>query len=137
MLGAMESDPLATLDAVLAGLHTLAEASEEIAEEALRNRITGAVVGLRAAVLTVRGEILQMHELLEQQAAERRQAAEDAPPARRERTTRMKYGCYQFDDTEGLFCVACYDKQSRRVRTIPTGGHSLVCPNCRAEYRYR
>ncbi len=132
----MAPDPLPTLDAILAGLNTLAETSEEIADEALRQRITGTVVGLRAAVLTVRGQILQQQESYAQLEAERREVEETSRGGRPERP-RMKYGCYQFNDTEGLFCPACYDRQGRRIRTIPTGGVSLICPNCRASYQYR
>ena len=129
----MDPDPLGTLDAVLAGLHILIEISEEIPEETLRNRISGAVSGLRAAVLTVRGQILQQREQYEGQAARLRHAAEENAP-RRERALRTKFGCYQFDDSEGLFCSACYDKQGRKIRTIPRAGSTLVCPNCRAAY---
>jgi hypothetical protein len=133
----MDPDPLGTLDAVLAGLHTLVEISEEIAEESLRTRISGAVTGLRAAVLTVREQILQQQEQYEHQAAQLRHTAEANAP-RRDRTPRTKFGCYQFDDSEGLFCPACYDRQAgRRVRTIPRAGTALVCPNCRAAYPMR
>jgi hypothetical protein len=132
----MAPDPLGTLDAVLAGLHTLIEISEEINEESLRNRISGAVGGLRAAVLTIREQILQQQEQYEGEAAKLRHTVEANAP-RRERTLRIKFGCYQFDDSEGLFCSACYDRQSRKVRTIPRAGSTLVCPNCRAVYLMR
>ena len=133
----MAPDPLGTLDAVLAGLHTLVDISEDIPEESLRTRISGAVTGLRAAVLTVREQILRQQEQHEEQVAQLRRGAEAAAP-RRDRAPRTKFGCYQFDDSEGLFCAACYDKQSgRRVRTIPRAGTALVCPNCRAAYPMR
>jgi hypothetical protein len=132
----MSPDPLATLDAVMAGLHTLAEIAEETADEGVRQRLTGAVTGLRAAVLTVRDQILRQQEQHQQLLAQARQAGTEPPP-RRERAPRTKYGCYQFDDTEGLFCAACFDRQNRRIRTIPHGGTALVCPNCRAVYPYR
>jgi hypothetical protein len=131
----MAPDPLATLDAVLAGLHTLAEVAEESGDEALRARLTGTITGLRAAVLTVRGQILPQQDQYESLLGEARRQAESGAP--RGKTPRTKYGCYQFDGVEGLFCPACYDRQSRRIRTIPHGGGELVCPNCRAAYAYR
>lgn len=132
----MVPDPLGTLDAVLAGLHTLADISGEVGDEALRNRITGAVTGLRAAILTVRSEVIHQQERCAD--LESRLQHAQAPAGRRtERAARMKFGCYQFDDAEGLFCASCYDRQGRRIRTIPRAGTMLVCPNCRAEYPFR
>ena len=49
----------------------------------------------------------------------------------------MKWGCYQFDDTEGLFCAACYDKRNRRIRTMRYNSDNLVCPNCRTLFSVR
>ena len=132
----MAPDPLGTLDAVLAGLHTLIEISEDIPDESVRTRISGAVTGLRAAVLTVREQILHQQGQHEGETAKLRQTIDAASP-RRDRTPRTKFGCYQFDDAEGLFCSACYDRQGRKVRTIPRAGNTLVCPNCRAAYPFR
>lgn len=122
----MSPDPLATLDAVMAGLHTLAEIAEEAGDEVVRQRLTATLTGLRSAVLTVRDQIVRQQE--QQQTLAQ---------ARPERVLRTKHGCYQFDDTEGLFCAACYDRQNRRIRTIPRGGAGLVCPNCRTIYPYK
>lgn len=132
----MPSDPLDTLDAILAGLHTLNGAAEAVAEEELKNRLTGAIVGLRSAVLTARGEVQHLQEQYGQTLAQTRQYAADARP-RVGQTPRMKFGCYQFDDTEGLFCTACYDKRNRRIRTMRYNSDNLVCPNCRALFPVR
>ncbi len=138
----MSSDPLDTLDAILAGLHTLSGVAETVAEEELRNRLTGAVAGLRSAVLTARGEVQHMQEQYEQTlaqsrpyGAELRHSGEIRP--RVGPTPRMKWGCYQFDDTEGLFCTACYDKRNRRIRTMRYNSENLVCPNCRTLFPVR
>jgi hypothetical protein len=137
----MSSDPLDTLDAILAGLHTLATVSETVAEEELRNRLTAAVTGLRSAVLTARGEVQHMQEQFEraltqsrQYGGEMRYGGEVRP---RGAQPRMKLGCYQFDDTEGLFCTACYDKRNRRIRTMRYNSENLVCPNCRMLFPVR
>src|SRR5947209_4101536 len=112
----MTPESLQSLDAVLAGLHSLAETAESIQDAELRQRMTGTIVGLRAVILTVRDQILQIQEGYEQQLAQSRQSAEDPAAARRDKPPRKKWGCYQFDDTEGLFCAVCYDKKHRKVR---------------------
>src|SRR5829696_7349502 len=108
----MAPESLDTLDAVLLGLNTLAGHAESVEDEQLRQRMTSAIVGVRSAVLTARGQVLHMYEQFEQLSAQSRPYGADAPPAApRARTPRMKWGCYQFDDTEGLFCTTCYDKR--------------------------
>jgi hypothetical protein len=132
----MSSDPLDTLDAILAGLHTLGGVAETVAEEELRNRLTGAVTGLRSAVLTARGEVQHMQEQFEHTLAQAGQSGGEIRP-RGGPAPRMKWGCYQFDDTEGLFCTACYDKRNRRIRTMRYNSGNLVCPNCRTLFPVR
>jgi len=126
----MGPDSLQSLDAVLQGLHTLAETAEGIEDQDLRNRLTGTIVGLRAVVLTARDQILQMQERYEQQIAQLRQAGNEP---RREAPLRVEWGCYQFADTEGIFCAVCFDKRGRKIRAT-VSGRSLVCPHCRATF---
>jgi hypothetical protein len=129
----MAHESLQSLDAVLAGLHSLAETAESVEDEQIRLRLTGAVVGLRAVVLNVRGQILQLQDAYEQLAEQNRQASQAAAPSR-DKPIRMKWGCYQFDDSEGLFCTVCYDSKGRRVRATRKNSSMLVCPNCRATF---
>jgi hypothetical protein len=134
----MEPGALDTLDAIMAGLHSLAGHAESVADEQLRNRLTGAIVGLRAAVLTARDQVTQLQEQFEQVRSEARPYG-DEPPRRPARGVqpRLKWGCYQFDDSEGLFCTACWDKRQRRIRTMRYNNENLVCPNCRMLFPFR
>jgi hypothetical protein len=134
----MEPDALDTLDAIMAGLHTLAGHAETVEDEQLRNRLTGAVVGLRAAVLTARGQVTHLRQQIAQLQTESR--TYEGEPARRPirgPQPRLKWGCYQFDDTEGLFCTACWDQRQRRIRTMRYNNENLVCPNCRMLFPFR
>jgi hypothetical protein len=126
-----------TLEAILAGLHTLAGHAETVADAPLRHKLTAAIAGLRSAALSARDEVVQLQEQYERLAARTHGGggADAAAPARR--TPRMKWGCYQFDDSEGLFCTACYDHRNRRVRTMRYNSGNLVCPNCRALFPVR
>jgi hypothetical protein len=133
----MGPESLETLDAVLAGLHTLAGHAASVEDEQLRQKLTGTIVGLRAAILTVRGQVLHLQDQFEQLTAQTRDFGSPQAATPRVRTPRMKLGCYQFDDTEGLFCTACYDKRNRRVRTLRHNSANLVCPNCRTLFPVR
>jgi hypothetical protein len=49
----------------------------------------------------------------------------------------LSEGAYKFDGEEGLFCTACFDTQSKRVRvTALTGAFRTFgkwrCPSCKA-----
>src|SRR3954447_2091882 len=115
----MEPNALDTLDAIMAGPHTLAGDAESVEDEQLRYRLTGAVVGLRAAVLNARDQVLHFQEQYDHLASQVQANAEPyGRPIRAPQPPRMKWGCYQFDETGGLFCAACYDKQKRRVRIM-------------------
>jgi hypothetical protein len=133
----MGPESLDTLDAVLAGLHTLAGHAGSVEDEQLRHKLTSTIVGLRSAILTARGQVLHMQEQLEQLTAQARQFSGEPASATRHRAPRMKWGCYQFDDSEGLFCTACFDKRNRRVRTMRHNSANLVCPNCRTLFPVR
>jgi hypothetical protein len=104
--------------------------------------LAGAVSGLRAAVLTARGQVQHLQEQFDQTLAQTRQYGGEIryynePKQRNIQTPRMKWGCYQFDDSEGLFCTACYDKRNRRIRTMRYNSTHLVCPNCRMLFPVR
>jgi hypothetical protein len=124
----MALESLETLDAVLLGLSTLAETAEVVADETLRHRLTGVIVALQATVLSARDQILRREAQFEKLQAESRQTAA-APDSMRRDKPRTKWGCYQFDGVEGLFCTDCYDRLGRRIRTSPTQG-GFTCPNC-------
>jgi hypothetical protein len=127
----MADESLPSLDAVLIGLHALAETAESVPDEALRQRITGTIVGLRAVILNVREEVLQLQANYDRLLAQQPTPGEVARP---QRPPRMKWGCYQFDDTEGVFCAACYDNRGRKVRATRVNSTSLVCPICRTVF---
>ncbi len=133
----MVDESLQSLDAVLAGLHSLADTAETVQDEQVRLRLTGTIVGLRAVILNVRDQILQLHDQNERRAVQMRRQGDDPLLVPPQRTLRKKWGCYQFEDSEGLFCAACYDNKGRRVRATRVNAESLVCPNCRSVYPRR
>jgi hypothetical protein len=51
----------------------------------------------------------------------------------RKKPLQLKWGCYQFEGNEGLFCTACYDTKGQKIQVsrIP-GGRFRQCPVCKA-----
>jgi hypothetical protein len=47
---------------------------------------------------------------------------------------RLKWGCYQFEGEEGLFCTACYDLKRARIQTTRLNSSQRACPVCKAVF---
>jgi len=47
---------------------------------------------------------------------------------------RLKWGCYEFDGEEGLFCTACYDTKGQKIRTTRLSSKFRQCPVCKAVF---
>ncbi|MEX0685444.1 MAG: hypothetical protein WD267_11465 [Balneolales bacterium] len=45
----------------------------------------------------------------------------------------VKWGCYQFEDMEGLFCPRCFDVDGRQILTSRLRSGKRKCPQCNAE----
>ncbi len=45
---------------------------------------------------------------------------------------RKKWGCYQFEGEEGLFCTACYDTKGKKIQTTRLNPNFRQCPVCKA-----
>jgi hypothetical protein len=58
------------------------------------------------------------------------EAAEGSPPSG------LKWGLYQWNGDQGLFCTACWDarKQKSRVTRVNKAGVMWMCPVCKATF---
>ena len=52
-----------------------------------------------------------------------------------EKPSGTKWGCYQFESEEGLFCTACWDSKRVKSRTTKFNAKFRVCPVCKATLR--
>jgi hypothetical protein len=55
----------------------------------------------------------------------------DAPKVK----PRRKWGCYHFDDDDGLFCTACYDTKGQKIQTTRLNPNFRQCPASKATLR--
>ncbi|MEX1014156.1 MAG: hypothetical protein WDZ80_03280 [Candidatus Paceibacterota bacterium] len=47
----------------------------------------------------------------------------------------IKWGCYQFEGEEGLYCTACFDTKGEKILTTRVRGGARECPVCKSEFR--
>lgn len=43
-----------------------------------------------------------------------------------------KWGCYEFQDDDGLYCPACWDTKRQKCRTTRVTSKFRLCPACQA-----
>ena len=43
-----------------------------------------------------------------------------------------KWGCYTFENDDGLYCTACWDSQRKMIQTTRLSSRRRMCPVCRA-----
>ncbi len=46
----------------------------------------------------------------------------------------LKWGCYQFEGEQGLFCTACYDTKGQKIQTTRMNSNFRMCPVCKAKF---
>jgi len=47
--------------------------------------------------------------------------------------TTLKWGCYIFEGTQGLFCPVCYEEKGLKIPASRLQGGHYKCPRCKAE----
>jgi len=76
---------------------------------------------------------LQIATLKDQLAvqAEQIQSLRMATPGVKEKPS-VKWGCYQFEGDQGLYCTACYDTKGAKCLTTRVNSRMRSCPVCKA-----
>lgn len=77
---------------------------------------------------------LEAANLKEQVAAledENRVLKQKAPESH-DKPVGTKWGCYQFEGDDGLYCTACWDSKRQKSRTNRVTSKWRRCPVCRA-----
>lgn len=105
----------------------LREVSKHISEVEFNNLLAALSGELADAKL----QIADLKEKLAIQAQEI-QSLRRADPGRKQKPSGVKWGCYQFEGEEGLFCTGCYDSKGLKSLTNRVNSQSRSCPVCRA-----
>lgn len=91
----------------------LADLSNELADSKME------VVTLKEEVINLKNKIRE----LETKASSKNE------------TKTVKWGCYQFENDDGLYCTACFDTKGEKIRTTRVRGGTRQCPVCKAYLR--
>lgn len=53
-------------------------------------------------------------------------------PDKEEKPIGTKWGCYIFENDDGLYCTGCWDSQRKKIRTNRATSRFRSCPVCKA-----
>jgi hypothetical protein len=106
----------------------LREISKNIAEAEFRNLLADLSNELGDAKL----EIAALKEQSARLSEENRELKAAALENKQE--PKLKWGCYQFEGEQGLYCTACYDTKGRKVVTSRMNSNYRSCPVCKAVF---
>ena len=119
-------DVLASINHSITLVTRLREISKNLSEAEFKNLLADLSNELADAKI----QIADLKYQLAAQADEMR-TLKMAQPAAKEKPT-IKWGCYQFEGQEGLFCTACYDSKGQKSLTNRVNSRFRMCPVCRA-----
>jgi hypothetical protein len=118
-------DVLVGIDRAIVLVKKLREISKKVSEAEFRNVLGDLSNELADAKL----KIATLKEQLATQAEEIRHLKNTDKP----KPSGVKWGCYQFEADEGLYCTGCYDSKGLKSLTSRLNTKSRQCPVCKAQ----
>jgi hypothetical protein len=123
-------ETIQTLGAALAGIKSLADIASTVKNTEVRQELNAKIAELQGTLISARQAMLELQDKYEQILRENKQLKEAAAP--KQKPSGMKWGCYQFEGEEGLFCTACYDSKGQKSQTTRVNTRFRMCPVCKA-----
>lgn len=120
-------DIISSLSHSLTLLSRLREISKNINEAEIKNIIADLsteLADVKLNAVNLKEEIVKLKEENRQLKAQI-SVKESKKPKR-------KWGCYTFENEEGLFCTACYDTKGLKIQTTRINSKFRECPVCKA-----
>jgi hypothetical protein len=106
----------------------LREISKNISEAEFRNLLADLSNELADAKIQIASLKERVAILIEENHTLR-----SAKPEKKEKPT-LKWGCYKFEENEGLYCTACYDAKGQKILTTRLNVRFRQCPICKAMF---
>lgn len=118
-------DILATLNHSISLVSRLREISKNLSEAEFKNLLAD----LSSELADAKIHIAELKTQLAALAEENRSLKAAAPESKQ--TPTQKWGCYQFEGEQGLFCTACYDSKGKKSLTNRLSSTRRSCPVCK------
>ena len=120
------TDPVSALTHALSLAKRLRAISKNVSEAEFKN----VLADLLSQLADAKVQAAELKNQLAAQAEEIRSLKTAAPAAKVKPA--VKWGCYQFEGEDGLYCTACYDSRGAKSRTTRLDSNFRKCPVCGA-----
>jgi superfamily II helicase len=120
-------DIVSTVSNSITLVQRLREISKNIAEAEFKNLLAD----LSSELADVKLEAAALKEKIANLQEENRLLKQTASPMD-EKPIGVKWGCYQFQGDEKLYCTACWDTKRRKSLTTRATSRYRMCPVCKA-----
>lgn len=126
----VDLETVKTFGTALGSIKTITDIAATIKNAQLRQEMNSKIAELQGTLLTARQQMLEMQEKYERVLLENKELKES--PAIAKIKPGRKWGCYQFDGEDGLFCTACYDTKGQKIQTTRLNPNFRQCPVCKS-----
>ncbi len=120
-------DIFSTVENSISLVQRLREISKNIEEAEFKNL----VADLSSELADIKLEAANLKEKVATLEEENRLLKQKAPESEKQ-PVGTKWGCYQFENDDGLYCTACWDSKRQKSRTNRSGSKWRHCPVCGA-----
>jgi regulator of replication initiation timing len=114
---------MATIKGAVSTVGKLRELTKKMAQVELKSTIAELANQLAEVQLKMADLKQQAFALAEDNRALRAKETAQKP--------KIKWGCFQFEGEEGLYCPACWDTKAKKHLTTRKSVHERVCSVCR------
>ena len=120
-------DIISTISNSITIVRRLREISKNIGDAEFKNLLAD----LSNELADVKLEVAGLKEKIADYQEEIRLLKATAPE-KDEKPIGTKWGCYQFENDDGLYCPGCWDSKRKKIRTSRVNSKFRLCPVCNA-----
>ncbi len=120
-------DVISTINNSITIVSRLREISKNVSEAEFRNLLADLSNELADAKLQIASLKEQLAKLSEENAA-----LKATSPEKKEKPSGVQWGCYLFENDQGLYCTACYDSKGKKSLATRLNSKFRQCPVCKA-----
>jgi hypothetical protein len=120
-------DIISTVSSSITLVQRLREISKNIADAEFKNLLAD----LSSELADVKLEAAALKEKMASLQEENRLLKQTSSPTD-EKPIGVKWGCYQFQGDEKLYCTACWDTKRQKSLTTRANSNFRLCPVCNA-----
>ena len=122
-------DIISTINNSISIVTRLREIAKNVSEAEFKNLLAdlqNELADAKMSMVDLKEEIIKLRQ--------ENQQLKLSKPEAKEKPSGIKWGGYQFDGDEGIYCTGCYDTRGQKIRTNRINSNFRQCPVCKFAY---